>query len=65
MPSATLELTCLGCEYEGDEIPKAAKPRAAPAEAVGGGPRDWRVSFAGLVGLTGVICGEGEGEGER
>ena len=39
-PSATLELTCLGWGYDGGEIPRPPKPRAAPAEAVGGGPRD-------------------------
>ena len=39
-PIATLELTCLGWGYVGDEIPRPANPLAAPDEAVGGGPRD-------------------------
>ncbi len=46
-------------------MPRPAKPRATPEEAVGGGPRDWRVSLAGLEGLTEPNSGEGEGDGER
>ena len=38
------------------------KPRAAPLDD-GGGPRDWRVSLAGLCGL--MAAGPGDGDGDR
>jgi hypothetical protein len=45
-------------------MPKPVNPFAAPDDAVGG-PSDWRVSLAGLLGLTGVDTGDGPGDGER
>lgn len=67
MPRATLELTCRGCALP--VVPPAAtpspeNPRALPEDDVGGGPSDWRMSFAGLEGLTGVV-GVGDGDGDR
>lgn len=45
-------------------MPRPENPLGAPVDAVGG-PRDCRVSLAGLVGLTGVVDGDGPGDGDR
>lgn len=64
IPIATDELTCLGWLGGLGDASPGPKPRdPKPLELPDvGGPRDWRVSLAGLARLTG---GSGEGEGER
>lgn len=64
-PRATLDEACRGCEpKDGEVMPRPENPLGAPVDAVGG-PRDCRVSLAGLVGLTGVVDGDGPGDGDR